>query len=45
MIAVFFCIIFAAFSIGQASPCMKSFALGRTNAYKAFQIIDRQTDI
>ncbi|EGG23337.1 ABC transporter B family protein [Cavenderia fasciculata] len=41
VVAVFFGVIIGATAIGQASPCLTSFANGRGAAWKIFQVIDR----
>eukprot|EP01017_Pseudomicrothorax_dubius_P007833 TRINITY_DN124_c0_g1_i6.p1 TRINITY_DN124_c0_g1~~TRINITY_DN124_c0_g1_i6.p1 ORF type:complete len:1219 (+),score=330.83 TRINITY_DN124_c0_g1_i6:81-3659(+) len=45
VMSVFFSVIFGAFALGQASPCLKAFALGQNAAAKVFQVIDTKTEI
>lgn len=42
VITIFFGITMGGFSLGQASPCLKSFAQGKEAGYQVLQVIDRK---
>ncbi|XP_020593545.1 ABC transporter B family member 11-like [Phalaenopsis equestris] len=45
VINVIFALITGSFSLGQASPCLSSFAAGQAAAYKMFEMINRKPEI
>ena len=42
VIVIFFSIMFSGFNLGQATPCIKCFELGKAAAIKIFSVLDRK---
>ena len=43
VLTVFFAILMASFTPGQAAPCIKAFAIAKASAAKAYKIIDKKS--